>query len=169
MGWSSRTSLSGGIFHKPKANIRNPPSPTSCSFILFTPPNPNRLRFLALRAISITPQKPYDQHQAAQLRAIHLLESTNPAKKGLPVDVDEALDTAIETINQCLQLRSQFKTGIGDLPQGQAVKSSAAEMAHPAPPEWRALAFLLRISAIGTDCLFLSTRSIRQFFHDHYS
>jgi hypothetical protein len=73
-------------------------------------------------------------------------------QKGLPADVEATLETAVQAINQCFQLRRQYRTGVEAALQDPRTASSP-EIAHPSSTEWGILAFLLRISAIGTDLL----------------
>lgn len=121
---------------------------TSCSYILFTPPNPHRLRFLTLKAISVTSKKLLEPHQVAQLRAISQLDSTDFDQKGLPADVEATLETAVRAINQCFQLRRQYRTGIEIISHDQTTESSS-DFIHPASTGWETLASLLRLSAIA--------------------
>ncbi|KAH8079672.1 N-acetylglucosaminyl transferase component-domain-containing protein [Filobasidium floriforme] len=121
---------------------------TSCSSILFTPPNPNRLRFLTLKAISVTPKKLLEPHQVAQLRAVSQLDSADCDQKSLPADIEATLETAVQAINQCFQLRRQYRTGVQAVLQDPRTAFSP-EIVHPSSTEWRILAFLLRISAIA--------------------
>ncbi|KAG7562532.1 hypothetical protein FFLO_02006 [Filobasidium floriforme] len=121
---------------------------TSCSYILFTPPNPNRLRFLTLEAISVAPKKLLEQHQVAQLRTISQLDSADFDKKCLPADVEATLETAVQAINQCFQLRRQYRTGIKIISHDQTTDSSP-DFVHPATTGWETLALLLQISAIA--------------------
>jgi hypothetical protein len=134
----------------PCSRLQNP------ILILYTPPNPNRHRFLTLSAISLTPSQPLSAQQVRQLNAIHNLSDSFEGEIGLEAGMEGMLKEALGVVNRCYELRlggagkskSMMRTRVIDVPDVQAgeIKGSSTALKS-------AVNSLAKISASGQSAL----------------